>query len=381
MDTNKWPPQESSGVYVKPMMEQLMNPNNSNSNMMNSNSSASIACPNNTHNMIKAPPTLERRGMRPPPQNKDQALHCPRCNSTNTKFCYYNNYSLTQPRYFCKTCRRYWTEGGSLRNVPVGGGSRKNKRPLTANNTTTANQLLSSSPSSTLSFLKIPAADNSNPPPSGISSLHDSHNAQNPRAGQDLNLTYLGLSQFVHHHGPNKSSIDQNSSSSNNNSTTTSSGAALELLRTGIASRGLGLGSYMPMVPAVPTPVSDSAGDNNTNSNGGIYSFHHQEYLRPPTLNFGVDHGVGRNNNNNNHNRFIGGVHLHHHHHQESGGGIGEGRMLFPFGEAKQISGGNGVSGGLELDQSTVQQGNNNNSSGWWNTSSTSNGMLGGGSW
>ncbi|KAK1626928.1 hypothetical protein QYE76_001243 [Lolium multiflorum] len=32
-----------------------------------------------------------------------------------------------QPRYFCKTRRRYWTECGSLRNVPVGGGSRKNK--------------------------------------------------------------------------------------------------------------------------------------------------------------------------------------------------------------------------------------------------------------
>lgn len=55
-------------------------------------------------------------------------MHCPRCSSTNTKFCYYNNYSLSQPRYFCKTCRRYWTEGGSLRNVPVGGGSRKNRR-------------------------------------------------------------------------------------------------------------------------------------------------------------------------------------------------------------------------------------------------------------
>ncbi|OWM75533.1 hypothetical protein CDL15_Pgr021697 [Punica granatum] len=62
--------------------------------------------------------------------SKDQApLNCPRCNSLNTKFCYYNNYSLSQPRYFCKTCRRYWTQGGSLRNVPVGGGSRKNKRP------------------------------------------------------------------------------------------------------------------------------------------------------------------------------------------------------------------------------------------------------------
>ncbi|CAK9322976.1 unnamed protein product [Citrullus colocynthis] len=55
--------------------------------------------------------------------------NCPRCGSSNTKFCYYNNYSLTQPRYFCKGCRRYWTKGGSLRNVPVGGGCRKNRRP------------------------------------------------------------------------------------------------------------------------------------------------------------------------------------------------------------------------------------------------------------
>ncbi|XP_022745089.1 dof zinc finger protein DOF3.5-like [Durio zibethinus] len=56
------------------------------------------------------------------------SLNCPRCGSPNTKFCYYNNYSLTQPRYFCKGCRRYWTKGGSLRNVPVGGGRRKNRR-------------------------------------------------------------------------------------------------------------------------------------------------------------------------------------------------------------------------------------------------------------
>lgn len=61
----------------------------------------------------------------PPPE---AALNCPRCNSTNTKFCYFNNYSLTQPRHFCKTCRRYWTRGGALRNVPVGGGCRRNKK-------------------------------------------------------------------------------------------------------------------------------------------------------------------------------------------------------------------------------------------------------------
>jgi len=61
----------------------------------------------------------------PPPE---AALKCPRCDSTNTKFCYFNNYSLSQPRHFCKTCRRYWTRGGALRNVPVGGGCRRNKK-------------------------------------------------------------------------------------------------------------------------------------------------------------------------------------------------------------------------------------------------------------
>ncbi|KAE8734801.1 Dof zinc finger protein DOF5.3 [Hibiscus syriacus] len=65
---------------------------------------------------------------RKPRPQQEQALKCPRCESTNTKFCYYNNYSLSQPRYFCKSCRRYWTKGGTLRNVPVGGGCRKNKR-------------------------------------------------------------------------------------------------------------------------------------------------------------------------------------------------------------------------------------------------------------
>ncbi|KAM0844396.1 hypothetical protein ACQ4PT_022874 [Festuca glaucescens] len=63
---------------------------------------------------------------RPPPRQ------CPRCRSANTKFCYYNNYSRKQPRYFCRACRRHWTEGGTLRDVPVGGG-RKNRRNVGGN--------------------------------------------------------------------------------------------------------------------------------------------------------------------------------------------------------------------------------------------------------
>ncbi|XP_008802484.1 dof zinc finger protein 1-like [Phoenix dactylifera] len=63
-------------------------------------------------------------------RQKTAPLRCPRCESANTKFCYYNNYSKSQPRHFCRACRRHWTEGGTLRNVPVGGG-RKNKRAKT----------------------------------------------------------------------------------------------------------------------------------------------------------------------------------------------------------------------------------------------------------
>ncbi|XP_010936713.1 dof zinc finger protein DOF5.6 isoform X1 [Elaeis guineensis] len=104
------------------------------------------------------PPMMERR-LRP---QHDQALKCPRCDSTHTKFCYYNNYSLSQPRYFCKTCRRYWTKGGSLRNVPVGGGCRKNKR----------------------SVAKKPSEQ----PPQHVSSFHDA---------TDLHLSFSGV-QFPH---------------------------------------------------------------------------------------------------------------------------------------------------------------------------------------
>ncbi|KAJ6766244.1 DOF-TYPE ZINC FINGER DNA-BINDING FAMILY PROTEIN [Salix purpurea] len=57
----------------------------------------------------------------------DKILPCPRCNSMDTKFCYYNNYNVNQPRHFCKNCQRYWTAGGTMRNVPVGAGRRKNK--------------------------------------------------------------------------------------------------------------------------------------------------------------------------------------------------------------------------------------------------------------
>ncbi|KAH6828090.1 Dof-type zinc finger DNA-binding family protein [Perilla frutescens var. hirtella] len=69
----------------------------------------------------KSDPTAEKR--------PDKIIPCPRCKSMETKFCYFNNYNVNQPRHFCKGCQRYWTAGGALRNVPVGAGRRKAKPP------------------------------------------------------------------------------------------------------------------------------------------------------------------------------------------------------------------------------------------------------------
>ncbi|OVA06331.1 zinc finger protein [Macleaya cordata] len=267
---------------------------------------------------------LERKATRP---QKEQALNCPRCNSTNTKFCYYNNYSLTQPRYFCKTCRRYWTEGGSLRNVPVGGGSRKNKRSSSSSSSTSS--------ASASSKNKLP--DLTQPSCSQSSSHH-----QNPKIieGQDLNLAfpirqdYHSISEFVEL--PNLENSNNNNTNSNPSPTSTSSPlSALELLRTGITSRGLN--SFMPM----PTP------DTSTVYPSG---FALQDFK--PTLNFGLDGlGVGGG---------YGGLH-----HQGVQGNTG--RLSFPFEDLRQVS-----SNTSEFEQNNRGQGDSN---GYWS------GMLGGGSW
>lgn len=42
---------------------------------------------------------VEKNGKLPRPEG---TACCPRCASEDTKFCYYNNYNVKQPRYFCK---------------------------------------------------------------------------------------------------------------------------------------------------------------------------------------------------------------------------------------------------------------------------------------
>ncbi|XP_052210655.1 dof zinc finger protein DOF4.6 isoform X2 [Diospyros lotus] len=269
--------------------------------------------------------SLERR-VRP---QKDQALNCPRCNSTNTKFCYYNNYSLSQPRYFCKSCRRYWTEGGSLRNIPVGGGSRKNKR-------SSSNPSNSSSSSSSSSSKKLP--DLLPPPqlPPPPATTNQNPNSKIHEAGQDLNVA-----AFPTHDLKTISELIQvpNFDSKPSSSSTASSHhlSALELL-TGFSSRSLN-NSFME-----PMPMSDHGSTIYSSSSG--FSLQHDF---KPSLNFSLDGlGIGSGGYGNL---------------QENSGSR---QHLFPFEDLKGTS-------DHHMEQSRDQQGAD--SSGYWN------GVLGGGSW
>ncbi|KAL0460246.1 UNVERIFIED_CONTAM: Dof zinc finger protein DOF2.1 [Sesamum latifolium] len=156
--------------------------------------------------MLVCTKTQQEKKPRPADQ---QALKCPRCDSTNTKFCYYNNYSLSQPRYFCKSCRRYWTKGGTLRNVPVGGGCRKNKRSSSSSSSSS----LSSSKRGQdppITTLPSPMNPNSLTPPLSYDSNDLSlaiARLQKQSSGQLLGLddhhefSIWGNPNMPHHHG------------------------------------------------------------------------------------------------------------------------------------------------------------------------------------
>ena len=271
---------------------------------------------------------LERRAR---PQ-KDQALNCPRCNSTNTKFCYYNNYSLSQPRFFCKNCRRYWTEGGSLRNVPVGGGSRKNKKSSSTPSTSAASSRkfphdLSTQPN-------FPQSASQNP------KIHE---------GQDLNLAYppsaddySNLSNFVeipfdsternktHHQNPNPSRTSQSHHHHFSH---------MEFLKS-TAMNSRGFSSFMS-IPALSDP-------NNTMFSTG---FPLQEFKS--TQSFSLEGLENRYSN-------IQGVH-------ETGGSA---RVLFPIEDLKQQ-----VPSNTEFEQNITRDQRDSAPAGYWN------GMLSGRSW
>ncbi|KAJ0966189.1 hypothetical protein J5N97_027327 [Dioscorea zingiberensis] len=85
-------------------------------------------------------------------KSEEAPKKCPRCESMQTKFCYFNNYSPSQPRHFCKSCKRYWTDGGALRDVPHGGATERRPKRLRKSTSTTSSSSFSPSPSLTPVF-------------------------------------------------------------------------------------------------------------------------------------------------------------------------------------------------------------------------------------
>lgn len=285
-----------------------------------------------TSNSKPTPSMLERKAR---PQ-KDQALNCPRCNSTNTKFCYYNNYSLSQPRYFCKTCRRYWTEGGSLRNVPVGGGSRKNKRSTSSSSPSISQSQPPSSITKNIIINPDLATTQNNFPQSA---------SQNPKIhqGQDLNLAYPPQTTEDNYNTISKF-IELPYTTDHQDKTT----SAMELLKTASSSRGLN--SFMPMTLSESSAMYNSSG------------FALQDFK------LGVNFGLEGFENG------YGGLQGINNQEGSGGGGGGGARMLFPVVEDqlnKQQQQQVPNSGEFEHQQNRTQ----GDSTGYWN------GMLGGGSW
>ncbi|KAF3580490.1 hypothetical protein DY000_02036088 [Brassica cretica] len=322
-------------MNVKPM-EQIMIPNN---NTHQSNT-PSIARPNTVltssggvSNSNNTSVVVERKSR---PQEK---INCPRCNSTNTKFCYYNNYSLTQPRYFCKGCRRYWTEGSS----------RKNKRSSSSN-------ILQTTPSSLGLTTTLPDL---NPPIIFSNQIPN----KSKGASQDLNMLYFPVMQDQHVHMSKFLQMHKMpSSSSSLYGSSSSPVSALELLRTGVnVSSRSGINSFMPS-----GPMMDSSNNVMYTSSG----FPTMVDYKTSNLSFSTDHqGLGHNNNNNS----SGDAHSDHH----------QGRVLFPFGDQmKELS--SSITQEVDHDDNQQQKshGNNNNSSpnnGYWSGMFSTTG--GGSSW
>lgn len=249
---------------------------------------------------------------------KEEALNCPRCYSINTKFCYYNNYSLAQPRYFCKTCKRYWTEGGCLRNIPEGG--RKNKK----------SSLSSSNSSSSTSTKNIKLTELITP----------DNCTQNPKIydGQDLNVTFPNISDLVQ-----QNTINDNTSSTSIN-TSNSHLSTLDVL-TGIPLSSRDLHSFMPSVQV------------HVDANISFYST-----CGFPLQDFSLD-GIGGS----------GFANLHGVDHQETSG-----RLLFPFEDLTQVCSSTNVPSMDQNNSNSEEQEQEQQGylSGYWS------GMLGGGgSW
>ncbi|KAK9085177.1 hypothetical protein Sjap_025588 [Stephania japonica] len=157
-----------------------------------------IELPNKISNQAQQPPDRQQQQQQEQQEQQKQmnTLKCPRCDSSNTKFCYYNNYNKLQPRHFCKSCRRHWTKGGTLRNVPVGGGQ-KNKRLKTSTPTTTTTTptMIRSRTSSTTAAAAITAINNINASSSRTSTTNENISIVVPQQHQPLGL----FGDLIHH--------------------------------------------------------------------------------------------------------------------------------------------------------------------------------------
>ncbi|CAM8890890.1 unnamed protein product [Rhodiola kirilowii] len=339
----------------------------------------------------------QKRTLATRPQ-KDQAVNCPRCNSVNTKFCYYNNYSLSQPRYFCKTCRRYWTAGGSLRNVPVGGGSRKNRRSssaatssssvLTAAAAQAQAQAVANNLSSSVILHQGHDLNLSFPP--HPTTTHDDLHRHHQQYPINPNLTFsttkpanfsidqLSNSKLLSHHLPNT-----------NNSTTNNMTPLLPPM--GLFKNSLaGNNESREMMSSFMNPPSISSSASMIFSSSGFPPNNHQDQFKPSSLNFSLDGfsggggGGGGSDDGYASSLQLGVQHNIIDHGSASSGGA---RLLFPFNQENVNKEQVPAAASSHVDQfdhphnrssSSVQGGGGGDgsiSAGFWT------GMLSGGSW
>ncbi|KAK6797483.1 hypothetical protein RDI58_005185 [Solanum bulbocastanum] len=208
---------------------------------------------NATSNNMEKP--IQDPSQQPPPPPH---LKCPRCDSSNTKFCYYNNYSLSQPRHFCKACKRYWTRGGTLRNVPVGGGCRKNKRikrpsvnsSSSSSNTTTSHDIITTSTPNIVN-------------PSHHHQLHGVHNNNN-------NIDHLSTTNSQNHLNPLFYGLTSERSDLN------IPFARLFNSRVSSHAGGVDEGQVYSITDSIPGLMDRRMGLGFSNSSGGVVNMGHE---------------------------------------------------------------------------------------------------------
>ncbi|CAH2078109.1 unnamed protein product [Thlaspi arvense] len=356
MDTAQWPQE----IVVKPLEDIVTN-----------------TCPKPQPPQPQQQPAVGAAGgaERKARPEKDQAINCPRCNSINTKFCYYNNYSLTQPRFFCKGCRRYWTEGGSLRNIPVGGGSRKNKRSHSTS-ISSSSDISNNHSDSTQTASKKHLSDHHH---HHLLSMSQGLTGQNPKfletTQQDLNLGFpphgmitTNFTDLIHNIGSSNNNNNNNNKSAINNNpllgsscsaTSAMASSSLDLIRNNSNNGNSSNSSFMGF------PVH--------NQDPASAGFSMQDHYKPCSTNttllgFSLDH----HHNSGFHGGFQGG--------EEGGESVDDvnGRHLFPFEDLKLPVSSSSATVNVDINDHQKRASGAEaaaTSAGYWT------GMLSGGSW